>query len=75
MKMIMNLVFFLILFLQKFFIKMVEEVVFDFLILRIYYKRDEDDYMMFNYFNIKFGGFGEYLKNYFNVKIYKMVYF
>lgn len=74
MKMIMNLVFFFI-FLQKFFIKMVEEVVFDFLIFRIYYKRDEDDYMMFNYFNIKFGGFGEYLKNYFNVKIYKMVYF
>lgn len=40
---------------------MVEEVVFDFLNFRIYYKRDEDDYMMFNYFNIKFGGFGEYM--------------
>lgn len=74
MKMTMNLVLLLTLFLQKLSIKTVEEVVSDFLNSRTHHKRDEDDHMMPNYLNIKFGGFGEYLKNYFNVKNYKMVY-
>lgn len=74
MKMTMNLVFLFTLFLQKLSIKTVEEVVSDFLNSKTHHKRDEDDHMMPNYLNIKFGGFGEYLKNYFNVKIFKMVY-
>lgn len=76
MKMTMNLVLLFTLFLQKLSIKTVEEVVSDFLTSRTHHKRDEDDHMMPNYLNIKFGGFGEYmcLKYQFNVKIYKMVY-
>lgn len=65
------------LFLQKLSIKTVEEVVSDFLNSRTHHKRDEDDHMMPNYLNIKFGGFGEYmtcLKYHFNVQIYKMIY-
>lgn len=40
-------------------IKTVEEVVSDFLTSRTHHKRDEDDHMMPNYLNIKFGGFGK----------------
>lgn len=72
MKMTIYLVFLFILFFQKLSIKTVEEVVSDFLTSRTHHKRDEDDHMMPNYLNIKFGGFGEYLKNHFKVQIYKM---
>lgn len=61
-----------IFFLQKLSIKTVEEVVSDFLNSRTHHKRDEDDHMP-NYLNIKFGGFGEYLKYHFNAQIYKMI--
>uniref|UniRef100_A0A8W8NJ80 Uncharacterized protein n=1 Tax=Magallana gigas TaxID=29159 RepID=A0A8W8NJ80_MAGGI len=40
-------------------IKTAEEVVSDFLTSRTHHKRDEDDHMMPNYLNIKFGGFGK----------------